>query len=210
LNNASQAASTVMKALFGRASETAALVEQARQGDARAFEALVDRYKDKIYVYVTRMIHDPVEAEDITQDTFLRAYQSLANFRGAASFQTWLYRIASNLVIDAVRRRKRRDDGNISLDAPVDTDDGEVSRELADERRGPEDLAASSAVQEEVRNAIGDISPKLRSVLVMYDLQGMSYQEISDSMGCPLGTVKSRLFNARAQLKELLENRGVL
>lgn len=198
------------KAPFGRASETAALVEQARQGDARAFEALVNRYKDKIYVYVNRMIHDSVEAEDITQDTFLRAYQSLVNFRGASSFQTWLYRIASNLVIDAVRRRKRRDDGNISLDAPVDTDEGEVGRDLPDERRGPEELAAGAAVQEEVRNAISQISPKLQPVLVMYDLQGMSYQEIADVMGCPLGTVKSRLFNARAQLKEMLEERGVI
>lgn len=210
MNNALQAASTMRNGLFGRATETATLVEQARQGDARAFEALVNRYKDKIFVYVTRMIHDPVDAEDITQDTFLRAYQSLGNFRGAASFQTWLYRIASNLVIDAVRRRKRRDDGNISLDAPVDTDEGEVARELADERRGPEELASSSALQQEVRRAIAEISPKLRSVLVMYDLQGMSYQEIADVMGCPLGTVKSRLFNARAQLKDLLEQRGVL
>jgi len=190
--------------------QTAALVERAKGGDVAAFEALVGIYKDRIYTYVSRMCHNPVEAEDITQDTFIRAYQSLANFRGASSFQTWLYRRASNLVIDSVRRQKRRDSGNVSLDAPVVTDDGELNRQLADERRGPEDLAASSVVREEVQKAIAQVSPKLRPVLVMYDLQGLSYQEISEILGCPLGTVKSRLFNARSQLKQLLEDKHII
>ena len=187
--------------------DIAELVERARDGDARAFEALVNRYKDRIYSYVSRMLHDPIEAEDIAQETFVRAFQSLPHFRGASSLQTWLYRIASNLVIDSVRRQKRREDNALSLDAPVDTDDGDMQRELADERRGPAELAESSVIQEEVRSAVARISPKLRPVLVMYDLQGMSYQEIAEILGCPLGTVKSRLFNARAQLKEQLEGR---
>jgi RNA polymerase sigma-70 factor (ECF subfamily) len=186
------------------------LVERARAGDSRAFETLVRAYKDKIFVYVSRMLPDTAEAEDITQDTFVRAYQSLGGFRGASSFQTWLYRIASNLVIDSVRRHRRRHEGIISLDAPVDTDEGELTRELADMRRGPEDQATGAAVQKEVRAAIAKISPKLRAVLVMYDIQGMSYQEIAQILGCPLGTVKSRLFNARMQLKELLEERGLV
>jgi len=190
--------------------QTSALVERAREGDQRAFEALVDLYKDKIYTYVSRMLHDPVEAQDIAQDTFLRAYQSLPRFRGASSFQTWLYRIASNLVIDSVRRRSRRQAGAVSLDAPVNTEDGELARQIPDERRGPEQLAESTAVQEQVKQAIARLSPKLRPVLVMYDLQGMSYQEIAQALGCPLGTVKSRLFNARAQLEELLEQSQVL
>ena len=96
------------------------------------------------------------------------------------------------------------------MDAPVDTDEGELTRELADMRRGPEDQATGAAVQKEVRAAIAKISPKLRAVLVMYDIQGMSYQEIAQILGCPLGTVKSRLFNARMQLKELLEERGLV
>ena len=187
---------------------TELLVERARAGDDRAFEALVDAYKDRIFVYVSRMLPDAAEAEDITQETFVRAYQSLRGFRGASSFQTWLYRIASNLVIDSVRRHRRREEGVISLDAPLDTEEGELSRELADLRRGPEEEATGAAVQKEVRAAIAKISPKLRAVLVMYDIQGMSYQEIAQILGCPLGTVKSRLFNARMQLRELLEERG--
>ncbi len=189
---------------------TAELVERARNGDGRAFESLVELYKDKIFSFVSRMIHDPAEAEDIAQDTFLRAFQSLPRFRGASSFQTWLYRIANNLVIDSVRRQRRRQDGGISLDAPLDTDEGMMARDLPDDRRGPDELAASSAIQAEVQRAVARVSPRLRAVLVMYDLQGMSYQEIAEVLGCPLGTVKSRLFNARAQLKELLQDRVVL
>ena len=186
------------------------LVERARNGDTRAFEGLVDAYKDKIFSYVARMLHDHSEAEDIAQETFLRAYQSLPNFRGASSFQTWLYRIASNLVVDSVRRHKRRQDGAVSLDSPVDTDEGVMARDLADDRRGPQELAESTAIREQVEEAVARLSPRLRAVLVMYDLQGMSYQEIARALGCPLGTVKSRLFNARAQLKELLEDSGVV
>ena len=187
--------------------EVADLVARARGGDTRAFEALVDLYKDRIFSYVSRMLHDPSDAEDIAQETFVRAYQSIGNFRGASSFQTWLYRIASNLVIDSVRRHKRRDDGSVSLDAPVDREDGDMARDLRDGRRGPEELAESSAIQEEVRRAVAGVSTKLRPVLVMYDLQGMSYQEIAEALGCPLGTVKSRLFNARMQLRDLLADR---
>jgi RNA polymerase sigma-70 factor (ECF subfamily) len=185
----------------------ASLVERAKQGDDRAFESLVGAYKDRIHSYVSRMVRDPEEALDIAQDTFLRAYQSLPRFRGASSFQTWLYRIATNLSIDAIRRTKRRQDSTVSLDAPLDTNEGQVMRELPDEGRGPELTAAGRSVQEEVAAALQLLSPALRPVLVMYDLQGMSYQEIAQVLGCPLGTVKSRLFNARLQLKQLLEDR---
>jgi len=182
-------------------------VERAQRGDDRAFESLVGTYRDRIHSYVSRMVRDPDEALDISQDTFLRAYQSLSRFRGSASFQTWLYRIATNLSIDAIRRSKRRQEATVSLDAPVDTGEGQVMRELADESRGPELAATGRAVQDEVAAALEQMSPTLRPVLVMYDLQGMSYQEIAEVLGCPLWTVKSRLFNARMQLKELLAER---
>ena len=182
----------------------AALIDRARTGDARAFEALVETYQDRIYTYAARMLNDPVEAEDIAQETFLRAYMSLARFRGTASFQTWLYRIAGNLVIDAVRRRRRRDDFTFSIDEPIETGHGSFEREFADERRGPEELADSAVVTAEVGQAVAQLSDTLRPVLVMYDLQGLSYQEIAVILGVPLGTVKSRLYNARIQLKMLL------
>ncbi len=184
------------------------LVEQAQQGDAEAFTALAEKYKNGVYNYIVRMVHDRTEAEDIAQETFVRAYQALPEFRGAASFQTWLYRIASNLAIDAARRRSRRT--SISLDEPVTTDEGEVSRQLADERPGPFEELQSAQTQQAVREAIAELSPKLRSVIALYDLQGLSYQEIGDILGCPLGTVKSRLFNARNQLQDKLAERLAL
>jgi RNA polymerase sigma-70 factor, ECF subfamily len=187
--------------------EASELVEQARRGDRRAFERLVDLHKDRIVSYVSRMLRDPVEAQDVAQEAFVRAWESLPSFRGASSFQTWLYRIASNLAIDSARARKRRGDRSVPLDETLEPAEGDLEKQLPDEHAGPEDIAVGEDVQRVVREAIAELSPRLRSVIVLYDLQGMSYQEISQILGCPLGTVKSRLFNARGQLKGLLESK---
>ncbi len=181
------------------------LVERARAGDRPAFARLVDEYQDKIYGYVYRMLGDAEEAEDVAQETFLRAFQSLPSFRGAASFHTWLYRIASNLSIDVARRNRRQNDGAISLDEPLASEEGDYGREIAYEGIGPEQLTARRETQELVRGAIEDLPEKLRAVVVLYELQGESYEDIAEILGCPLGTVKSRLFNARAQLKDKLK-----
>lgn len=184
------------------------LVERARAGDALAFDELVTLYMDKIYSYVARMVGDTSEAEDIAQETFVKAFRNIRSFRGASSFQTWLYRIASNLTIDAVRRRKRREN-TVSLDAPVEGDAGQITRELEDvSLAGPSGSLETAELQRHVHRAIQELSPKLRAVVVLYELQGLSYEEIAEVLRCPLGTVKSRLFNARMELKERL--RGIL
>lgn len=183
------------------------LVSRARDGEQSAFEALVKHYHGRIYNHVLRMVQDPVEAEDLAQETFLRAYQALPQFRGESSFQTWLYRIASNLAIDASRRRRRRDWHTVSLDQPAE-EESPLPRELADTgARNPEESAETSALRELVWSTIGELSPKLRPVVVLYDLQGRSYEEIARILGCPLGTVKSRLFNARCQLRDKLSRK---
>ncbi len=181
------------------------LVVAAQQGNQEAFGALVDEYQDNIYNYVARMIRDRTEAEDIAQETFVKAYQALGEFRGASSFQTWLYRIASNLAIDTIRRRKRQ--GSVSLEQPVLTDEDQVPRQWPDEGPGPFEQVGTAETQQAVREAITTLSPKLRTVIVLYDLEGLSYQQIADILGCPLGTVKSRLFNARNQLHDILAER---
>jgi len=179
-------------------------VERAKRGDQQAFGRLVDEYKDKIYSYVSRMLGDPYEAEDVTQEAFVRAYRSLPRFRGASSFHTWLYRIASNLAIDVVRRRKRNDVSAFSLDEPLESDDGEYEREIADDTGGPEDATGTRETQVAVRRAIMDLPAKLRDVMILYELQGETYEDIAEILDVPLGTVKSRLFNARNQLKDRL------
>ena len=180
------------------------LVERARKGDRTAFGQLVDEYKDKIYNYVSRMLNDPYEAEDVTQEAFLRAYRSLSRFRGASSFHTWLYRIASNLAIDVVRKRKRQEP-TFSLDEPLESDDGEYEREIPDETGSPEDRTSTRETRVAVRRAIMDLPDKLRDVMILYELQGETYEDIADILDVPLGTVKSRLFNARNRLKDSLE-----
>ncbi|MFO7946419.1 MAG: sigma-70 family RNA polymerase sigma factor [Armatimonadota bacterium] len=184
----------------------AELVERARQGDRDAFEQLVNEYKDKIYNYVARMLNDRDRAEDVAQETFIRAYTSLPNFRGASSFQTWLYRIASNLAIDTMRRRSYRE-GEFSLDETLQTREGEVQRQVEDEGPGPEKTIQNEELRAQIEEAIVELSPKLRTVIVLYEMQGLSYKEIAKVVGAPLGTIKSRLFNAREQLKEILEEK---
>jgi RNA polymerase sigma-70 factor (ECF subfamily) len=188
------------------------LVAQAQGGDEAAFEALVAQFSTRIYNYVARMVQDPTEAQDVAQETFVRAYQAIKNFRGASSFQTWLYRIASNLAIDAARRRKRRQWDVVSLDEPVEGDeDSEMGRDFPDDKtRTPAEEAESAETRRQVWEAIGELSDKLRPVIILYDLQGLSYEEVAHVLGCPMGTVKSRLFNARSQLREKLKARMLL
>ena len=188
------------------AREVEGLVNRAKAGDYRAFDDLVDLYADKIHNYVVRMVGDASAAEDIAQEAFVKAFRNLGSFRGASSFQTWLYRIASNLTIDAVRRRRRKDN-TISLDAPLEGDEGQMARELEDVSvPGPAGRLETAELQGVVHGAIQELSPKLRAVVVLYELQGLSYEEIAEVLHCPLGTVKSRLFNARMELKGKLQD----
>jgi len=199
--------STIMTETSTAQVDISELVHRAKEGDDEAFGMLVEQYQDKIYGYVSRMLHDPEEAEDVAQEVFIRAYQNLAGFREAASFPTWLYRIATNLAIDAARSRKSRWGETVSLDEPAETDAGEISRQLPGDRRGTVSQVESSHLQQIVAEAIAQLSAKLRTVIMLYDIEGLSYEEIAQVLGCPVGTVKSRLFNARSQLRDKLEKK---
>ncbi len=187
-------------------SRVSALLERAQSGDLRAFEELVQPHVGRIYSYVARMVGDPVEAEDLAQEVVLRAHRAINSFRGGATFQTWLYRIATNITVDAIRRRKRQECRVCSLDDPLPGTEGTIAREVPDNQLTPDALVERAELRREVGDAIQELSPKLRAVVVLFDLEGCSYEEIAVALGLPLGTVKSRLFNARARLRDRLKS----
>lgn len=183
------------------------LVDRALDGDIAGFEKLVTRYQNKIMGYVGRMTNgDREEAEDITQEAFIKAYRSLDSFRGQASFSTWLYKIATNLCIDRARTKKRRPQQAYSLDEPMDKEEeGGGGREIADSRFEPSKGVERDELRTLVRQTVGEMPDKQRQVLIMCDLQGMPYEEIAAALDIPLGTVKSRIFHARADLARRLK-----
>lgn len=181
------------------------LVERALDGDIVGFEKLVSRYQNKLIGYVARMTNgDRDEAEDIVQESFIKAYRSLDGFRGQSSFSTWIYKIATNLCIDHARARKRRPQSAYSLDEPFDKDEDSGGREIADDRFEPGKGVERDEMRQLVRETVAAMPEKQRQVLVMCDLQGLSYEEIAANLDIPLGTVKSRIFHARADLARRL------
>ncbi len=182
-----------------------AFVERCRRGELDAFCELVTRYQDPVYSFVSRSVRNRADAEDLTQDIFVQAFGAIRSFRSDSSFKTWLFRIAHNRVVDFSRRGRKRDEiAGPSLDdhRPDDVD-------LSERIGGPRHLEPVATLCREeltgiVHQAIAGLSEKLRSVVVLYDFEGCSYEEIAAIVGCPMGTVKSRLFTARAELKRKL------
>lgn len=182
----------------GQSLEDLALVERCRGGDESAFAELVSRYEHKVYSLAFRMTGNHDDAQDLAQDVFVKVYHSLNRFRGEASFSTWLYRVASNVCLDSLRRRGRRP--AVSLDAASVGDPSAVG----DPRPGPQAAAEANEVQAALQAAIASLSPKHRAMVVLRDVQGMSYEEVAYITGCALGTVKSRLSRARESLRGTL------
>jgi RNA polymerase sigma-70 factor (ECF subfamily) len=176
------------------------LVARSREGDLPSFERLVSRYQNKIMGYSARMLSDHDEAEDVAQEVFIKAYRSLESFRGESSFSTWLYRIATNLCIDRMRKKKRSPQQAYSLDEPIDKDEDKGGREVPDYSAEPTRAVEREELRLRVREMVAEMPEKLRAVLVMCDMQGMAYEDIAKVLDVPIGTVKSRLFHARADL----------
>lgn len=175
------------------------LVAAAQRGNGEAFGELVDRYNRKVYGIVYRMC-GASDAEDITQDIFIRALQAIRGFKyqGEASFRTWLYRIAVNACINELRKRKRRRDvDGPSLDEMVETENGAVSRSVPDTSFMPHDVVEREELKAAVHSVLSTLSPKHQAVLALVDLQGIEYEEAARIVGCPLGTLKSRVARAR-------------
>jgi RNA polymerase sigma-70 factor (ECF subfamily) len=184
------------------------LVARCKGNDLTAFDEIVERYQHKIYGYVKRLVGNETDAEDITQEVFLKALNSLHRFREESSLQTWLFRIATNLCRDAHRRRQR-EKGWLSLwrqaDEQSETEEGGIV-DPPDDRFNPEKLLLREELGAMLSKAMEQLPLAMREVLILHDVEQMPYEEIAQALGVPLGTVKSRLFHARARLRESLAN----
>jgi RNA polymerase sigma-70 factor (ECF subfamily) len=178
------------------------LVARAQRGDKHAFELLVDKYQRKLARLLSRLIRDPAEVEDVTQEAFIKAYRALPAFRGDSAFYTWLYRIgintAKNYLMAAGRRAPTSTE--IETEEAETFDEGEQLRDI----NTPESLLLSKEIGATVNATIEELPDELREAIQLRELEGMSYEDIARIMDCPIGTVRSRIFRAREAIAEKL------
>lgn len=168
------------------------------EGDEGALRALIGRYQDRIYAFCLRMVGEPTEAEDLAQDVFVTLYRHASGFRGDSRVSTWLYRIAKNQALNRLKYLDRRGRGaRTSLQS--------LNEDLVDPGRGPELTHAGRQLMRKVQEALDGLEPDFRAVVVLRDLEGLAYDEISEITGLPRGTVKSRIHRGRSALASRLE-----
>ena len=193
---------------MGERSIDQALVERVQKGDKKAFDILVLKYQQRVMNILSRYVRDSSEVQDLAQETFIKAYRALATFRGDSAFYTWVYRIAINTAknfIVAQGRRPPRDDIEASEAESYEGSGG------LHEHASPERILLKDEIAEMVFSAIGELPDDLKMAITLREIEGLSYDEIAETMSCPIGTVRSRIFRAREaideQLKPLLDER---
>jgi RNA polymerase sigma-70 factor (ECF subfamily) len=184
------------------------LVDEARRGDANAFRALVQRYQRRAFAVALGMVHDPDDARDITQEAFLKVHKNLGTFEGDAQFFTWMYRIVMNLCIDLLRKKRGE---KVTFDDTrahdEDDDTGIAPRRLGFD---PQQALSDQELRKRIQAALAELSAPHRAVLLMREVEGLSYQEMAKLAGVSIGTIMSRLFHARKKMQKMLldEARG--
>lgn len=187
-----------------RAAEDLALVNRARQEDSAAYDELIRRYQERIYATIYNMTSNHEDANDLTQETFIKAYRALKSFKGDSSFYTWVYRIAVNKTINFLKQRKNRYHMSLNdLDFNVENDPDLVA--LVSDKTPRRDLNLVE-LQDKLNAAMQKLSEAHRLVVTLHDVQGLSHDEIAEIMNCNVGTVRSRLFYARQQLQATLSD----
>lgn len=185
----------------GDADSDQMLVERVQRGDRVAFDLLVRKYQHKIVKLISRYVRDGTEALDVAQEAFIKAYRAIPGFRGDSAFYTWLYRIAINTAKNhLVAEGRRPQNHGVDLQDP---DQHEVQSRLRDEDT-PERLLLTEEIQRTVEAAIDELPEDLRTAIILRELEGMSYEEIAQTMSCPVGTVRSRIFRARESIDSKL------
>lgn len=180
------------------------LIQRALRGDQSGYREILQRYRAPLYHLLYRMVHDKMETEDLVQEAFIKAFAALATFNDEFAFSTWLYKIAINNCIDHLRKKRLR---TFSLDKPIDFNDGEVKRELPDSTYQPDSTLLSKEKNKLIEEAIENLPEKYRISIVLRHNEEKSYEEISQMLQIPLGTVKARIFRAREMLKKELKNK---
>ena len=178
------------------------LVERVRTGDKKAFDLLVAKYQRRLMRLVSRIVHDTAEAEDVVQETFIKAYRALRHFRGDSAFYTWLYRIGINTAKNCLVTQGRRTP--TSTDNDADQAEGYADGEQLRDINTPESMLASKQIARTVNAAMDALPFDLRTAIALREIEGLSYEEISEIMACPIGTVRSRIFRAREVIAEKL------
>jgi len=185
--------------------QEAMIVRKVLQGDVNAFEKLVTEYEKSVYAITLRMTNNAEDAADMTQETFIKAYNSLQAFRGDSKFSVWLFRIATNVCLDFLRSRNRKQTVSLS----VEDDEGEEAQlDIADESQSPELLLERGLTRDAVRRGLDTLPPDYRQILLLREIQGLSYEEIAEALRLEVGTVKSRIFRARKKLCNFLIQDG--
>ncbi len=179
------------------------LVQQIKAGDIDAFETLVDRYQKQVYNIAYRYTGNQEDALDLAQEAFLKAYRGINNFRQEAAFKTWIYHITSNVCKDFLRKIKKNNE--VSLDAPIYTAEGEMEKQIVDNSIGPDGIYERKELLEAIQKAISSLPEDHREVIILREIQQLSYEEIAEILDCSLGTVKSRISRARGLLKDRAE-----
>jgi RNA polymerase sigma-70 factor, ECF subfamily len=182
------------------------LVKRCQAGQTEAFDELVVRYRTRIYGMIYNMVHNEQDAWDLAQDSFVKAWNSIKRFRGQSSFYTWIYRIVMNVTIDWLRKKQVKGAGAEFDDAIQLKEIEPASKTVPKPDALPYERMEQSEIRAQIDNAIAQLSPEHRAVILMKEIEDMQYHEIAEALGCSIGTVMSRLFYARKKLQNLLRD----
>lgn len=183
------------------------LLERCRAGDETAFDDLVLRHQQRAFNVAFQLLRDHEDATEVAQDAFVRIYRSVGSFRGECEFTTWLHQIVVNLARNKHRWWKRRGrQAGVSLDTPVKTDDGEVPLQIANDTDPPDVQTVKTEFMELLSRRMDELPRKFREVLVLRNIENLSYEQIASVLGCSIGTVKSRIARARETLRESMKD----
>jgi len=183
--------------------EERVLIQQCKQGLLNAFDKLVGKYEKRVFNFAYRMAGNYDDANDVSQEAFIRVFNSISTFRGDANFSTWLYRIITNVYLD--ERKKAKSHLHTPLDDYIELEENAVARQIEDSGPGPEDIVEQKERHDLIQDAIQSLPDYQRIMVVLYHAESKSYEEIAEIMNLPIGTVKSRLNRARLALREKLE-----